>query len=159
MLNRSGILLYPALIFALNLAGCSRGALKILKEPETFTLKVQTVTSQQEADQLMQSKRETINGLLAPKYDPYKGADSTPEKCQLKSLPKPEVKNDQKQIFLKMDFYSSKNRVLGFCNDPQNIVKTQYLMIYCAQDNSLYTLSHFYPESQEWLKEPVAHCR
>lgn len=110
-----------------------------------------------EANQAINSRLSSIDELIAPNIDPYKGVDSVPEICRKENLPKNFRRAEPSQTTAFVSFYSSNNMVLGLCADPTRLLKTQYLLLYCGGDK-LFVVKYFYPREAEWRREPVASC-
>lgn len=101
---------------------------------------------------------KSVDGLLLPQVDPYEGVDSTPEPCRRENLPESST-GDHPSPFQLFHLHSSQHYIFAFCPSSEQIVKTQYLLLYCEQDKKLYRIQYFYPSEQAWIKKPIARCK
>lgn len=109
------------------------------------------------AEKFVAQRLEAISDLTSPDIDPYKGVDSVPSVCRKENLP-PDIKTYEGEVVsVAASFYSSRRRILGLCTSPRDILRTQYLLLYCG-GNRLYAIQYFYEPGEPWLKEPVARC-
>ena len=120
--------------------------------------KVQTFDSTAKVDSFFKSKNKTIDLLLEPSFDPYVGEQTVPEKCLVKNLPKLEKNETQESIYQVISLYSGKNKAFAQCSDPNNLLKTQYLLIYCKSSKTVFEVKYFYPSDLNWNLKPVATC-
>jgi hypothetical protein len=111
------------------------------------------------AEQFAEDRRQMLDALTEPKIDPYTGNDSTPDYCQKAHLPAPERKSGKGNRFesLSIGLFASKKYVLGLCGSFDDILKSQYQMLYCG-DNKVYIVKTFYPADRPWLATGVARC-
>lgn len=112
----------------------------------------------QEAKNIAKSKKDIIYSLLEPKFDPYTGDNSIHRVCRKKNLPKDFLKEDGTGFSQVLSLYSSQSRVIGECLNPEKVLKTQYLLIYCGPSNTLHLVRYFYKKNDPWLAKPVAKC-
>lgn len=113
----------------------------------------------QEAKAFIEERRHSIEDLLQPKIDPYKGEDSTPEMCKQKNLPAVINQSGQGWFFEELFFYSSEHMVLGLCANPNLLLKTRYQMLYCEKNKEVYIIQFFYSNDRPWTIELVSKCR
>jgi hypothetical protein len=111
-----------------------------------------------EAEKFMRQRLEAISDLVSPNIDPYKGVDSVPVVCRKENLPS-DIKAEEPEggIGMAASLYSSRRKILGLCSSPQDILKTQYLLLYCGK-SQVYVIQYFYEPSEPWLKDLAAHC-
>jgi hypothetical protein len=115
--------------------------------------------SESEAKQMIQERLKQLDGFLAPRVDPYTGRTELPELCQKNHLPEVIQKNTDHEISYLYSLYSSGSEVLGLCINKGDLLKTQYLLLYCRSLKKLLFISHFYPVSDPWMQGPIAQCR
>lgn len=113
----------------------------------------------EEARAFMEERRQSIEELLQPKIDPYKGEDSTPEMCKQKNLPDVIMKNGKTWFFEELSFYSSDHMVLGLCANPNMLFKTKYQMLYCEKNKEVYVIQFFYSDDLPWNIKIETKCR
>ena len=107
----------------------------------------------EEVEKFIKSRTESIYSLLESSYDPYQGTSSLPEICRKESLPI-EIKTESSlQLFI----YSSSERALGNCDNPSNLLKTNYLLLHC--EKKLFAIKYFYEQSKPWFKGIIANCK
>lgn len=111
------------------------------------------------AQKFMNSRLDYLYKMFEPEIDPYSGKNSLPDMCQKAQLPPPFKKENARESLQMASIFSSKDKVVGFCSSADTILKTQYLMLFCARTNALYIVKHFYPKSAPWIKTPVASCK
>lgn len=132
---------------------------KIKVNDENFKWKSFGPFEPKEAEAFMEERRQSIEELLAPKIDPYKGEDSTPEMCKQKNLPELNVKNGKGWKLEELSFYSSENMVLGLCANVNSLLKTRYQMLYCEKSKEVYVIQTFYNVDVPWEVEIKAACK
>jgi hypothetical protein len=113
---------------------------------------------QAQAEKLMADHVAMVRALLKPSIDPYLGENSLPKICREENLPKVQRGEDAKSIFRAVYLYSSKSGVLGLCSNPKDLVKTQYLILYCRRSRQLSVTRHFSAADQPWVKANAAAC-
>jgi hypothetical protein len=114
--------------------------------------------SEKEVLQIAKSRSDTILRGLEPKYDPYTGYDSIPEKCQKKNLPSVVFSKTQKGFYYLISLYSSEHKVIGWCLDAEKLLKTQYVIIFCKKSGYIGTGKYFYSDKEKWELEPKIKC-
>lgn len=115
--------------------------------------------NQEEAKAFVEDRRQSIEDLLQPKIDPYKGEDSTPEICKQKNLPELMAKSGKGWFFEELSFYSSEHMVLGSCANSNLLLKTRYQMLYCEKNKEVYVIQFFYSNESPWSIELISKCR
>lgn len=113
----------------------------------------------EEAKAFMEDRRQSVEELLLPRIDPYKGEDSTPDICKQKNLPEVVRKSGKGWFFEELSFYSSENMVLGLCANPNLLLKTKYQMLYCEKKKEVYVIQYFYGDDIPWSAELETKCR
>jgi hypothetical protein len=102
-------------------------------------------------------RSEILDRLIAPTFDPYFGTKS--KTCGSDSPP-PAIKGSSTDGFWALkSVFSSDRFVVGSCPDPKTAQKTQYLMLYCSQERTVYVIHFFRPNSESWALIPAASCR
>lgn len=124
-----------------------------------FKWDAQASISREDARTRMRERRDQLEALLHPGPDPYRGPAPLPSLCRPESLPKPVRKESPSEDVEMMSLHSSKAQVVGLCANASDLLKTQYLMLYCARERALYTIRYFYETREPWIKEPVARCK
>lgn len=150
------IFLFSELVF-----GKPEVPFKILKkdlEEKNFSWKEVKVGNSNDAKKLMNERVELVLGQLEPTYDPYRGTDSIPEVCLQKNLPKVIGKEIKGGFYKLISLHASKNKIIADCSDEKNLLKAQYLLLYCERGKSIFLIKYFYPFEKEWDSEIIATC-
>lgn len=116
------------------------------------------VASPKEAEELIGDREEQIGRWLESPISFYKGNSEQPEFCRKEHLPQTRRSESSWGKIVQYAFYSADNFVLGLCTDKDHVVRTQLLLLYCAEDRKVYSVKYFY-RAQDWIKDPVATCR
>ena len=106
----------------------------------------------------IRNNEAAIANKLDPDIDPYKGYDPMPPKCRNVNRPAKIFNENEGELSSVLQFYSSQDRVLASCPDPNTVIKTLLQMLYCKKDRKLYTIIYFYSENNEWRKSRFAKC-
>ncbi len=114
--------------------------------------------SEKEVAPIAKSRVDTILRGLEPKYDPYTGYDSIPEKCQKKNLPSVVFSATKKGFYYLISLYSSEYKVIGWCFETKKLLKTQYVIIFCKKNGYLGTAKYFYSDDEKWKLESKIKC-
>lgn len=118
--------------------------------------------SESEAHEKIRERLVQLDDLMAPAVDPYTGRSKSPDFCKKSLLPEVKKVNTQKQSGYSYSFYSSGDssggQVLGLCINKNDLLKTQYLLLYCRSKKKLLFITYFYSAQSPWLQEPVAQC-
>jgi len=117
-------------------------------------IKYQNFKTSADRDSMIHSRKAYLQTLTQKEIDPYTGRDSTPEICQQSQLPKVISGSNYNIISL----YSSHKKVLGFCPNRDDILKTQYLIIFC-KDTDLWLIRYYYSKELNWKINPIVKCR
>lgn len=123
---------------------------------DQFSVYPYPVTSGKHAKFFMEQREKSIADLLEPDVDPYRGSEATPQKCRPESLPQ---RLGTAGEWRTLSLYSSTGRILGLCDDPQNLLKTHYELLYCEKEKTVYIIRYYYSDNLPWIVEPIAKCR
>lgn len=154
-----------ALLALIVLAGCSTAKTPFLISSDTKMSEENVKWTNygpfnpDEARAFMDERKVSIEELLKPKIDPYKGEDSTPDLCKQKNLPEVVMKNGQGWFSKEISFYSSEHMVLGLCANPNRLMKTRYQMLYCESKKEVYVVQLFYSDELPWTTKFETKCR
>lgn len=113
----------------------------------------------EEAKAFMEERQQSVEELLQPRIDPYKGEDSTPDICKQENLPEVMMKSGKGWSLKEMSFYSSKHMVLGLCANPNLLLKTKYQMLYCENKKEVHVIQFFYGDDIPWDIQIETKCR
>lgn len=109
------------------------------------------------AANLISERLEVVRGVFKPEVDPYIGKKIMPEKCRPENLPKLIEVEDGNQIAKALSLYSSDSRIFGNCS-AEELLKTQYLVLFCKKTGELLGFTYYYKDSLPWLAQPIAYC-
>ena len=127
----------------------------------TDDVSIKTVSQDRDlldAKVLIKERLEVVKGIFKPEVDAYVGKVLLPPKCRPENLPALiEIKNE-KQTMMVLSLYSSKGRVFGNCIEPNELLKTQYVLVYCNKSRELLSATYYYSDSLPWLEQPVISC-
>ena len=160
---------FLALLLSANaLCGC---ATPVAKTPETpFVLLVRSESqsdlqwnaleagSADIAKKIMLERMGLLDRLVKPEIDPY-GVKSMNSPCLKSPPPTPQSGSDRNGSWMLRWLYASPDRVLGACSSPQTALKTQYLLLYCPSQQSVYIVRSFAKPEMKWTLTPTARCR
>ena len=110
------------------------------------------------ANKLAAERIKALQELLTPTPNPYDGKISTPEICLPKNLPRLVNQKTKDGFASYLSFYSSDSNVLASCVAANQLLKTQFLLLYCRNSSTLYFIRYFYPSSEAWHGEAIASC-
>lgn len=115
--------------------------------------------TEKEAYKIGQDRVQLLMDGLDPQYDPYTGINTLAKKCQKENLPQLLFKKTDKDFYYLVSLYSSKYKSIGICSDPKNLLKTQYLILYCKSAGKLVIAKFFYEDKKDWILTPQVECR
>jgi hypothetical protein len=58
----------------------------------------------------------------------------------------------------RFSLFSSEKKVLGMCGNENEVLKTEYELVYCQKTKKLYVARFFYDKNSSWLTEPLLAC-
>jgi hypothetical protein len=106
----------------------------------------------------IRSKIEQMRLLFTPRPAPYTGTLSMTAECLKNTqLPKkPRIKKQQiDAVFLTR---ATKKFIYGSCEGDQEIYASQYLVVYCRKNHTLYEIKLFTDREKNLPTEPIANC-
>ena len=112
----------------------------------------------QDALSFIKKRQQLILSQFQPNYDPYTGMDTIPEKCQLKNLPEPKVMNAKTYNYSLLSIYASKNKNIADCSNSDQLLKLQYLILYCRDTKEITISKGFYGANKKWKFKPFKTC-
>lgn len=111
------------------------------------------------AKEFLALRKSYISSLFAPESDPYRGKVEQPKPCQAKNLKDSFREHEGGGFLYARNLYASKNRLLGDCRDMSTAYRVKYNLLYCPEQNRVYTLTYFYRRDQGWLADNLVECR
>lgn len=158
------LMIFKTFIVSVSLTRClnasKKDSYRLQKNISTSSVRVKKISQTQEisiANKLINERLEVVRGVFNPEVDPYIGRKILPEKCRQENLPKIIEIDDAKQIAKALSLYSSDNNIFGNCS-TDNLMKTQYLILYCKKTGEIFGFTFYYKDELPWTQEPVARC-
>ncbi len=156
--------IFSLCLISISLSRCfealPKKAYKLQNGVSTNSLSVKTFSQTRDysqALQLIDARLEVVRGVFSPEVDPYVGKKIIAERCRPENLPKMIEMENPKQIAKAISLYSSENRIFGNCT-TDNLLKTQYLVLFCKKTGELFGFTYYYADQQSWAQQPIAFC-